>query len=235
MTGHRQWRSQFSPAEFRRSWVFFVLYLVVFPVLMGQLQRLLIQRYEFFFQTAGFSLLYQGLMLCATVLLFRGFLRRNLDILLDWLPENLFALVVGLVGAGVLHFLAMGLPYPMENPNTLQYPEQFAMDPVPTVLILVVLMPIMEETLFRGLLFGGLRRRSRPLAFALSTVGYALYCALPFVLGPEGLDLRYLLLTIQYLPMSLALTWCYNHGGSIWTAVVLHMGINGFSLFFAVA
>ena len=34
--------------------------------------------------------------------------------------------------------------------------------------------------------------------------------------------------------MSLALAWCYDHGGSIWSAVALHMAVNGASLFLAV-
>ena len=29
------------------------------------------------------------------------------------------------------------------------------------------------------------------------------------------MDFRYLLLFLQYVPMSLALTWCYDNGGSI--------------------
>ena len=114
------------------------------------------------------------------------------------------------------------------------YPEQFAAAPQATVLILVVLMPLIEEVLFRGLLFGGLRRYSRPMAFAVSTLGYALFCVASFVFQPEGADLRYLLLAVQYLPMSLALAWCYDHGGSIWSAVALHMAVNGASLFLAV-
>ena len=234
MSSRRQWRPQFSPSEFRRGWVFFALYLVVFPVLMGQIQRMLSQRFEFFLQAPEFSLIYYFLLLCATVLLFWGFLRHSFDILLDWLPENLVAFAAGLVGAGALHFLAMRLPYPVENPNALLYPEQFAAAPQATVLILVVLMPLIEEVLFRGLLFGGLRRYSRPMAFAVSTLGYALFCAVPFVFQPVGADLRYLLLAVQYLPMSLALAWCYDHGGSIWSAVALHMAVNGASLFLAV-
>ena len=131
MSSRRQWRPQFSPSEFRRGWVFFALYLVVFPVLMGQIQRMLSQRFEFFLQAPEFSLIYYFLLLCATVLLFWGFLRHSFDILLDWLPENLFAFAAGLFGAGALHFLAMRLPYPVENPNALLYPEQFAdIDPV---------------------------------------------------------------------------------------------------------
>lgn len=234
MSGRRQWRPQFSRSEFYRGWVFFALYLLVFPVLMGQLQRMLSQRFDFFLQAPEFSLIYYFLLLCATVLLFWGFLRQQFDLLLDWLPENLFACVAGLAGAGVLHILTLLIPFPVENPNIFSYPESFALAPASTVVVLVLLMPILEEVLFRGLLFSSLRGYSRPLAFAVSILSYALYCAVQFVPVPGGLDLRYLLLAVQYLPMGIALTWCYDHGGSIWSAVVLHIAINGFSLFFAV-
>ena len=154
--------------------MFFALYLVVFPVLMGQIQRMLSQRFEFFLQAPEFSLIYYFLLLCATVLLFWGFLRHSFDILLDWLPENLVAFAAGLVGAGALHFLAMRLPYPVENPNALLYPEQFAAAPQATVLILVVLMPLIEEVLFRGLVFGNLKHKSRTVAYAVSCLLFAL-------------------------------------------------------------
>lgn len=234
MNSRRQWKPQFSRSEYYRGWVFFGLYILVFPVLMGQLQRMLSERFDFFLQAPEFSLIYYFLILCATILLFWGFLRHSFDILLDWLPENLFACVVGLAGAGALHVLVMLIPYPVENPNTLSYPEQFAMAPAATVVVLVLLMPLMEEVLFRGLLFSSLRWYSRPLAYAASILSYALFCVFQFILTPVGMDFRYLLLMVQYLPMSIALTWCFDQGGSVWSAVALHMAINGAALFLAV-
>ena len=229
-TKRRPWRPQLTRAEMGRGWVFFALYLTVFPLSMGWVQ----QAFHGELPVAEANVVYYLLAATLVFLVFWTFLRHGFDLLLDWLPENLFAFAAGLVGAGALHFLAMRLPYPVENPNALLYPEQFAAAPQATVLILVVLMPLIEEVLFRGLLFGGLRRYSRPMAFAVSTLGYALFCVASFVFQPEGADLRYLLLAVQYLPMSLALSWCYDHGGSIWSAVALHMAVNGASLFLAV-
>ena len=234
MSSRRQWRPQFSPSEFRRGWVFFALYLVVFPVLMGQIQRMLSQRFEFFLQAPEFSLIYYFLLLCATVLLFWGFLRHSFDILLDWLPENLFAFGTGLVGAGVLHLLVMLIPLPVQNPNPESYAQQFALSPAATVVILVVLMPLVEEPLFRGLLFGATRRYSRVLGYVLSTLVFALYCVWQFVYSYGTVDFRYLLLFLQYVPMSLALTWCYDNGGSIWSPIALHMVLNALILASAV-
>ena len=40
-----------------------------------------------------------------------------------------------------------------------------------------------------------------------------------------------LLLALLYLPVSAALTWCYERGGSVWGCVLLHGGLNGLTLF----
>ena len=118
----------------------------------------------------------------------------------------------------------------MKNPNLLSYPEQYALAPLATVVILVVLMPVVEEPLFRGLLFGTSRRYSRILGYVLSTLVYALYCVWQFVYTYGTIDFRYLLLIVDYLPMSLALTWCYDNGGSIWSPIALHVVINAVTL-----
>lgn len=232
MYPRRKRSTELSRGEIARGWVFFLLYLFVFPVLLGQLQALLSLRFHFFLQPAEFSLIYYFLLLCAALVLFWGLLRRGFDTLLDDLPENLFAFVAGLVGAGVLHFLVGLLPLP-EDPYALAYREQFAAAPAATAVVLVVLMPLLEELLFRGLLYGSLRWYSRGLACAASVVGYLLFLTLPLVFSPEGVQPSYLLLAVWYLPMSAALTWCYDYGGSIWSAAGLHMALNAASLLLA--
>ena len=82
------------------------------------------------------------------VLVFWSFLYHGVHILLDWLPENLFAFATGLAGAGVFHFLASRIPLPVEDPFYPLYAEQFAYFPGATVLILVVLTPIVVAVLF---------------------------------------------------------------------------------------
>ena len=58
--------------------------------------------------------------------------------------------------------------------------------------------------------------------------------SLPLMLAACRMDLRYLLLAGRYLPMALALSWCYDAGSSVWTAVLLHMAVNGLALLRAV-
>lgn len=226
----RQWKARFTRSEFYRGWVFFVLYLLVFPLFTGWLQMILSQRFDFFLQAPEFSLIYYFLLLCAALLLFWSFLRQSFDILLDDLPENLTAFLVGLVGGGALHVLFSCIPLPVEDPNPASYSYSFYLSPAATVVVLVLLMPILEEIFFRGLLFGSLRSYSRGLAFAVSILGYGLFCVLPFVWTPTGPNPAYLLLLLRYLPTSAALTWCYDRGGSVWSAIALHMALNGLVL-----
>ena len=216
-----------TDSERRRGWVFFALYLLVFPYLNGWAQKVLAGEGEA--PVAEANVVYYVLLFALALLVFWTFLRHGFNLLVDWLPENAFAFFTGLVGAGALHFLVMLIPYPVQNPAELQYLQEFAISPAATTVLLVILIPLIEETLFRGLVFGSLRQYSRPLAYVVSVLVYSLACVWRYAL--EIGDPAYLLLAVQYLPMSLALAWCYDNGGSIWGAVGLHMAINGFMLF----
>ena len=222
----RPWRPQLTQAEMGRGWVFFALYVLLFPWVMGWVQR----SFHGELPVAEANVVYYLLSATLVFLVFWTFLKHGFHLLLDWLPENLFAFGTGLAGWAVLSFLAWLIPLPVENPNLLSYPEQYALAPLATVVILVVLMPVVEEPLFRGLLFGTSRRYSRILGYLLSTLVYALYCVWQFVYAYGTVDFRYLLLMVEYLPMSLALTWCYDNGGSIWSPIALHVVINAVTL-----
>ena len=132
----RPWRPQMTKAEMGRGWVFFALYVLVFPWVMGWVQR----AFQGALPVAEANVVYYLLSAVLVFLVFWTFLKHGFHLLLDWLPENLFAFVTGLIAAGVLHFLVMRIPLPVENPNSLSYPEQFALAPAATVVILVVLM-----------------------------------------------------------------------------------------------
>lgn len=229
MDRQSQWRPQMTDAERRRGWVFFALYVLVFPRFTGWVLRLVSGDAEPMVPEA--NLVYYAILFLLTLLVFWTFLRHGFSLLLDWLPENLFAIVTGAVGALILHLLVTLIPLPVENPIYTDWPAEYAANAAATAIVVVVLIPVVEEVLFRGLVFGTLRKRSRLLAYVVTVLGYALACAWQFIFRPEtGVDLRYLLLTVQYLPMSLALAWCYDNGGSIWGAAVLHMVLNAAQL-----
>ena len=44
-------------------------------------------------------------------------------------------------------------------------------------------------------------------------------------------DLGYLILMLQYLVPGLVFAWAYEHSGTLWTSILLHMLVNALSLF----
>jgi len=88
----------------------------------------------------------------------------------------------------------------------------------------VILAPMVEETLVRGLLFGVIRRRSRITAYAVSIVFFALIHVWQYLVS---YDLKSVLVAaLQYVPAGIALGWTYEKSNTVWAPIVLHMAIN---------
>ena len=96
------------------------------------------------------------------------------------------------------------------------------------VIYVVLVAPVTEELLCRGLIFCGLYRRSRIWAYALSMLVFSLLHVYGSMLDqPFGVSLVNL---VVYLPAGFALAWSYERSGSIFSAMILHTVINSFAL-----
>lgn len=81
----------------------------------------------------------------------------------------------------------------------------------------VVLAPIAEECLFRGLLFARLRRCSgQTIAYVASAIGFAAIHG-----NPAGM--------LVYVWLGLVFAWALARTGRTWAAIVVHMGNNAFA------
>ena len=97
-----------------------------------------------------------------------------------------------------------------------------------TLVIVILLAPFVEETLFRGLVFGNLKSRSRAGAYLASCLLFALMHVWQFAVVSR--DITYFLLMVQYLVPGLVLAWAYEHSGTLWAAVGLHAAANALSM-----
>jgi membrane protease YdiL (CAAX protease family) len=97
-----------------------------------------------------------------------------------------------------------------------------------TFICLVVLLPVTEELLFRGLIFGTLYRRSPLAGFLLTLVIYTFIRLLP-VLGQDTLYLC--VCALQYIPMTIYLSWVYVRSDTIAAPMAAHMLINAVNLY----
>ena len=91
-----------------------------------------------------------------------------------------------------------------------------------------ILVPVAEELLHRGLVFGSLYGKNRWFAYIFSS---ALFSGI-HILGYIGVySLPHLLIAfVQYLPAGLILAWAYRKCGSIFSPILIHAAVNTVAL-----
>ncbi|MEL4106829.1 CPBP family intramembrane glutamic endopeptidase [Oscillospiraceae bacterium WX1] len=157
------------------------------------------------------------------------FMKASFFAFLDDFLKGLFSAAVGILFSfilmGLISLLLIVFNLEGANPNTAQVISQTRQNAGTIILIAVVLAPIVEETLFRGALFGTLLEKNRLLAYIISALLFAVYHLWQYVYT-TGFDWKMLLYVLEYLPPALALCWCYERTGSVWPPVLLHAAMN---------
>lgn len=168
---------------------------------------------------------------CAVVwIIFRRFLTRSFRAIRFWELVQAVILGAALFAAGkvVLDLLLglAGLAAPAYNADVLAaLPTQ---NRWVTLACCLLLTPVVEETLFRGLIFGVIRRKSRIAAYVVMVLAFALVHIWRSFTNSDLTDV--LMAALPYLPAGIALGWTYEKSDTIWAPVLLHMGINAFSM-----
>lgn len=98
--------------------------------------------------------------------------------------------------------------------------ENFALTAIGTVL----LVPVAEEALYRGLIFGSFYKRKPLAAYLISTCIFASVHVVGYIGSFEPMQLA--LCFLQYLPAGIALGWAYARADSIWSPILMHITIN---------
>ena len=95
-----------------------------------------------------------------------------------------------------------------------------------TLVCTVFLVPMAEECLHRGAIFGSLFSWNKIAAYAVSTAVFALVHINWFVGDPGMLALSFL----QYIPAGLCLAAAYHISGSITAPILIHMAVNAIGI-----
>ena len=212
--------------------VFFVIYLLVLPFATAPLFRLAEKLLGAAIPAAMQNIIYYYVLFAVTVVIFHGFLARTSRQFADNLNGACKTLVIGLIGLYGLNELVYRLTnLVMANPTNLNdttISAQIDDAPHMTLLIVIFLAPFVEEVLFRGLVFGNLKHKSRAVAYLTSCALFALLHVWQFAVVNQ--DITYFLLMVQYLVPGLVLAWAYEHSGTLWTAIGLHAAANALSV-----
>ena len=202
--------------------------LIVIPVLLALFAFLI----PVALTTGQINGIYFVLNFCMVMLIFHNFLLKDLRLCTGRIGK-----ILGTAGLGFLMYmganfalsiLILTLDPAFANVNDAAIADMAASDYWIIAFCTVVLVPVTEELLFRGVLFAGLYNRSR---FAAYTVSAALFCTV-HVIGYIGTyPLQTLLLCLlQYIPPSLCLGWAYAKSDSIFAPVLIHTLVNALGI-----
>ncbi|MBE6910500.1 MAG: CPBP family intramembrane metalloprotease [Ruminococcaceae bacterium] len=229
--------TQMNHTERLAGAIFFVVYLLVMPLLLDKLfalcERLLGTQIE-----AGLrSALYYYVIFAVTLVIFHSFLGQTTSRFFDNLNRSLATLFLALLvfyGANELIYrLLRLLQISRANLNDTTIAAQVNAAPRTTALIVVFLAPFVEEVLFRGLVFGCVKEKSRVVAYALSALLFAFLHVWTFAVS--SWDLSYFILMVQYLVPGLVFAWAFDRSGTLWTSILLHASVNALALWVIMA
>ena len=211
--------------------ILFAVYLVVLPFVTDPLFRLIGKLLDTTISETVQSIIYYYVLFAVTLIVFHKFIGRTSRNFADNLGVACRNMLLGLIALYGLNELVYRLSAVVisnrTNLNDTTISAQIQDAPRVTLLIIVFLAPFIEEVLFRGLVFGNLKSKSRVVAYLVSCLLFALMHVWQFAVVQQ--DMTYFLLMVQYLVPGAVLAWAYESSGTLWASVGLHAAANALS------
>ena len=214
--------------ELRFGWLYYPIQFLFLPLLI-----------EIVFEKAGFPLsaawlntLYFILNFCFILLIFRKFLKKNLKVAVHKPFICLLFAVAGvftyMILGELVGLLILKLKPDFFNVNDSYINQMVRENSVLLPLSIIFLVPVAEEALYRGLMFGAIYNRNKVLAFTVSTLAFAAIHVIGYIghYPPSHLALCLL----QYLPAGLTFGLVYAITDTIWTPILMHIFINAIGM-----
>ena len=206
------------------GWIYLALQVLVLPILLAVANIM----FGLYLSDAELNFVFFAINFTVVTVIFHRFILENAKIALrdpvGVLLKGIAGFVLYIVLSNIVTFIINEI-----NPNHYNVNDDFISTMVAddyTLMIIgtVLLVPITEELLYRGLIFASLYNRSRVLAYIVSTLAFAALHVYTYIgtYPPEQL----LLCLLQYLPAGICLGWAYAKTDSIWTPVLIHMTVN---------
>lgn len=208
-------------------------YLLFELVFLGPLLALLLPIFLPSIESVHINTVYFGINFLAVALIFRQFLLHSLKHTLKHILKTVFATAMGLVIylslMKIVTKLTLDFQPSFQNINDVGIKLIRNANPLLTAIGTILLVPLAEEVLHRGLIFGVVHTRNRLLAYVISILAF---CSI-HVMGYVGLKppMSILLSFIQYIPAGLILALLYGFTGSIFAPILMHTAVNILAFF----
>jgi len=223
---------RFKTSEYIKGAALFIVYLVLLPYIMllvSNLMQLLTGRP---ISERALLLTPYYLSFALAALLFKNYFIDQLSVFTHHLGRSLgsmfrcYFLMYGITIVCAMVLLAIGMN--SGNPNDLAVEGLVNSYDRVMLVMAVFLAPLVEELLFRGLIFGSLYKVKPIVAYIVSWLAFGAAHLLQYAI--ETGDWRTMIFMIEYLPPSIAWGWCYKRSGSIWTVIFMHMIFNAMGM-----
>lgn len=204
-------------------------YFLIYPmILYGVLAILGID--SWIFDGKG-DTLYSLIMLVISVYLTRDLLGRSINVLAEN-PGKVFKTIITtlplmLLGSFVLNYLITTLTGQVEAENQSMIIDLYAQAPYLIIIQALLYAPIVEEIMFRGLVFGSLSKKSNFIGVLVSSSLFGLVHVLSSVLSGNFADLWFF---PTYALLGFFLNRAYIKSGSIVSSMALHFLNNAIGL-----
>ena len=221
-------REAFSVQLRRYELIAGLIWFLVYQFLMGYVLELIFGLINVNYDLALLNGVYFFVNFGVTIIIFRRFLAYSLPVVADHPLKFLKGLLVGFCAYWVLSVClttlvgVFGIEAWVPNDDTVT--EIAGVSYKVMWVGSVLLAPMTEETLVRGMIFGSIRKKNRTLAYIVTAVVFALMHTLDYLMVMDPVTFGYNVL-VYGLP-SVALCLSYEYSGSIWAPIVLHMIVN---------
>lgn len=207
--------------------ILFVIYLLVMPLLLERIYAAVGTLLDTEISKTPGDTLYCCLLFAAALLLFRRFIGKDISLFFSDLNRSFSTVGMALLffyGANELFFrLCRRFVANVTDLNDIPIIAQTEHTPA-SALMLLLIVPYVEELLFRGLVFGWLAPKSRAVAYVASALLFAFGHV--FVFFANGMGTVYLAVMLQYLIPGFVFAWACQRGGSVAASFLVHAAVN---------
>ena len=214
--------------ETRNGLIYMAISLIVLPLLLSEGNSYLADPLS----PGKINFLYYFLNFAVMVWLCRKFLGENLKFALKIPFPVIWYGILGYLGSKalgeILGILTLMIYPNFSNVNDANITSMLMQDSQLIIWGTVLLVPVVEELFFRGLIFRNLYSKNQVVAYLLSMVLFSLIHVAGYIGSFSPLHL--LMCFIQYLPASFCLCWCYCQTGTIITPIFMHALTNAMSV-----
>lgn len=179
------------------------------------------------------NFLYYFINFAAILPIFRKFLLRSLKDALQVPFPTIWLALLGYMGNRALSELLLVILlilFPgFTNINDLNVALMLQEDFSLIAIGIIFLVPVVEETLFRGLIFRSLYEIRPVIAYLVSMAAFAAVHVVGYIGSVEPI---YILLSfLQYLPAGYCLCFAYRRSGTIISPILMHMIVNAVAVY----